>query len=115
MGLRAHFGGRGELLKQGLTSDPLHLYDIASAYPAQIAQLPSTEGGQWIYRKNPTREEIDQSNMLSVLRAETHNFKYDLPLYPFPFRTKYGAIMFPANVKGVYMRDDVVAAFKMAR
>jgi hypothetical protein len=111
-GLRAYFGGRGELLKQGLTWDILHLYDIASAYAAQIAQLPSMEGGKWVYCKNPTREEIDQSNMLSVLRVETYNFKYDLPFYPFPFRTKSGAIMFPANVKGVYMRDDVVAAFK---
>ena len=111
-GLRAYFGGRGELLKQGRTSDPLHLYDIASAYPAQIAQLPSMEGGKWVYRKNPTREEIEQSNMLSMFRVETYNFKFDLPFYPFPFRTKNGAIMFPANVKGVYMRDDVVAAFK---
>jgi hypothetical protein len=111
-GLRAFFGGRGELLKQGLTWDILHLYDIASAYPAQIAQLPSMEGGKWVYRKNPTREEIEQSNMLSMLRVETHNFRFDLPFYPFPFRTKNGAIMFPANVKGVYMRDDVVAAFK---
>ena len=111
-GLRAYFGGRDELLKQGRTSDPLHLYDIASAYPAQIAQLPSMEGGKWVYRKNPTREEIDQSNMLSMFRVETYNFKFDLPFYPFPFRTKNGAIMFPANVKGVYVRDDVVAAFK---
>jgi hypothetical protein len=111
-GLRAYFGGRGELLKQGLTWNILHLYDIASAYAAQIAQLPSMEGGKWVYRKNPTREEIDQSNMLSVLRVETYNFKYELPFYPFPLRTKSGAIMFPANVKGVYMRDDVVAAFK---
>ncbi len=111
-GLRAFFGGRGELLKQGLTWDILHLYDIASAYPAQIAQLPSMEGGKWVYRKNPTREEIEQSNTLSMLRVETHNFRFDLPFYPFPFRTKNGAIMFPANVKGVYMRDDVVAAFK---
>jgi hypothetical protein len=61
---------------------------------------------------NPTREEIEQSNMLSMFRVETHNFKFDLSFYPFPFRTKNGAIMFPANVKGVYMRDDVVAAFK---
>ena len=111
-GLRAFFGGRGELLKQGLTTAVLHLYDIASAYPAQIAQLPSMEGGKWVYRKNPTRDEIFESNMLSMLRVETHNFKFDLPFYPFSFRTKNGAIMFPANVKGVYMRDDVVAAFK---
>jgi hypothetical protein len=111
-GLRAYFGGRGELLQQGRTSDPLHLYDIASAYPAEIAQLPSMEGGKWVYRKNPTREEIDQANILSMLRVETYNFKYDLRLYPFPFRTKNGAIMFPANVKGVFMRDEVIGAFK---
>jgi hypothetical protein len=61
---------------------------------------------------NPTREEIEQSTMLSMFRVETHNFKFDLSFYPFPFRTKNGAIMFPANVKGVYTRDDVVAAFK---
>jgi DNA polymerase type B, organellar and viral len=111
-GFRGYFGGRGDLLMQGLTGDILHFYDIASAYPAQIAQLPSMEGGKWVYRKNPTREEIDQSNMLSMFRVETYNFKFDLPFYPFPFRTKNGAIMFPANVKGVYMRDDVVAALK---
>jgi hypothetical protein len=112
-GLRAFFGGRGELLMQGLTRIILHLYDIASAYPAQIAQLPSMEGGKWVYRKNPTREEIEQSNMLSMFRVETYNFKYDLPFYPFPFRTKTGAIMFPANVKGVYMRDEVIGGFQM--
>jgi hypothetical protein len=111
-GLRAYFGGRGELLKQGRTSGPLYLYDIASAYPAQIAQLPSMEGGKWEYRKNPTREEIYQSNVLSMFRVETHNFKYDLPFYPFASRTKNGAIMFPANVKGIYMRDEVIGGFK---
>jgi hypothetical protein len=50
--------------------------------------------------------------MLSMFRIKTHNFKYDLPSYPFPFRTWYGAIMFPANVKGVYMRDEVIGGFK---
>jgi hypothetical protein len=50
--------------------------------------------------------------MLSIFRVETHNLEYDLPFYPFPLRTKNGAIMFPANVKGVYMRDEVIGAFK---
>ena len=49
---RALFGGRGELMKQGLTGDILHVYDLSSAYPAQIAELPSMEGGEWVYRKN---------------------------------------------------------------
>ena len=112
-GFRAYFGGRQRASQaRPDAGDLLHLYDIASAYPEQITRLHSMEGGKWVYRKNPTREEIEQSNMLSMFRIETYNFKYDLPFYPFPFRTKNGAIMFPANVKGVYMGDDVVAAFK---
>jgi hypothetical protein len=70
------------------------------------------EGGKWVYRKNPTREEIEQSNMLSMFRVETYNFKYDLPFYLFPLRTKTSAIMFPANVKGIYMCDEVIGGFK---
>ena len=69
------------------------------------------EGGSSTWKK-PTRKEIEQSNMLSMFRAETHNFNYFLPFYPLPFRTKSGAIMFPADVRGVWMRDDVVGAFK---
>jgi hypothetical protein len=96
---RALFGGRGELMKQGLTGDVLHVYDLSSAYPAQIAELPSMQGGKWVHRKNPTREEIEQSNMLSMFGAETNNFNYFLLFYPLPFRVKSGAIAFPADVR----------------
>ena len=42
----AYFGGRIELLKQGyLEGGELQVYDIASAYPAAMAQFPSLAGG----------------------------------------------------------------------
>ena len=38
----AYFGGRIELLKQGYMENAvLHCYDIASAYPAGMVDLPS--------------------------------------------------------------------------
>jgi hypothetical protein len=45
---RAMFGGRIELLKQGLTGDELHVLDVASAYPAGMIELPSMAGGRWL-------------------------------------------------------------------
>ena len=45
----AYFGGRIELLKQGFLEDgSLHVYDIASAYPAAMVEFPSLAGGMWI-------------------------------------------------------------------
>ena len=47
----AFFGGRIELLKQGyVENDQLHIYDIASAYPAAMVEFPSLAGGEWINR-----------------------------------------------------------------
>ena len=44
----AFFGGHIEMLKQGyLENTPLHVYDIASAYPAEIAEFPGMKDGTW--------------------------------------------------------------------
>jgi hypothetical protein len=105
-------GGRNELVKQGRTRKTLYSDDISSAHPAQIAELPSMKRGRWVYCKNPTRDQIEQSNMLSMFRVATHRFRLDLPFYPLPYRNSDGSVMYPPFVNGVYMRDDVLAAFE---
>jgi hypothetical protein len=71
------------------------------------------EGGRWLWKKNPTREEIEGANILSVFKVETRHFNPRLPFYPLPFRTETGSIMFPPEINGGrYMRDDVIAALK---
>ena len=67
----ARAGGRIELCKQGVSRQAVYLYDIASAYPAIAVQLPGMGGGQWIYKKNPTREEVENSNILSMFKIKT--------------------------------------------
>ena len=43
----AYFGGRIELLKQGYVENArLHVYDIASAYPAAMVEFPSLARGE---------------------------------------------------------------------
>jgi hypothetical protein len=127
----SYYGARIELLKQGfLGSRSLHVYDIASAYPAAMIDFPSLADGEWISR--PGRE-IAQGS-LSELRAAVEAAscvsmykirfqfptyeKYDsdprravfIPFYPLPYREKRGGILFPASGYGWYMRDDVLAA-----
>jgi hypothetical protein len=76
---RAYFGGRIELCMQGIHRLKTYLYDLASAYPAIAVQMPSMEGGKWVRKINPTREEIEKSNILSMFRVKTRGFSADLP------------------------------------
>jgi hypothetical protein len=108
----AFIGGRNELIKQGRTRKTLYSNDISSAYPAQIAELPSMKGGSWVYCKNPTREQIERSNMLSMFRVATRRFRLNLPFYPLSYRNGDGSVMYPPFVNGIYMRDDVLGAFE---
>ena len=107
----AFFGGRIELLKQGVTTATLWSYDISSAYPGIIARLPSMKGGRWRIVKNPTLEEIEQANMLSMFKIVT-NFASGRPFYPLPFRNSDGSVMYPAQTRGVYMRDHALSLFE---
>jgi len=112
---RAYFGGRIELCKQGVHSQETYLDDVESAYPSIAVQLPSMEGGKWVRKINPTRDEIQKCNILSMFKVRTRGFATDLPFYPRPFRTERKSIMFPPQIfGGRYMRDDVIAAFEYA-
>lgn len=109
----ARFGGRIELCKQGVSHKPIYLYDLASAYPSICVTLPSMEDGRWLWKANPTREEIENSNILSMFKVTMRRYATDLPFYPLPFRTESGSIMFPPEiVGGRYQRDEVIGAFK---
>jgi hypothetical protein len=109
---RAYFGARIDLVKQGNHTGALYEYDIASAYPAIAAEIPTMKDGGWELVENPTREDVFNASALSMFEVKTHNYSEDLPSYALPFRTKSGAIMFPPIVWGYYMRDHVIAAYK---
>lgn len=87
---RAAFGGRNELLKRGEYAD-LHHYDINSAYPSAMRDLPSLAGKKWQYAKNPGVKFLeDKFGMVNVSWDISRN-----TIGPFPFRMKQGYILFP--------------------
>ncbi len=110
--LRAYFGGRVDLVKQGNHQDVIHEYDLSSAYPSFAVELPNMKSGRWEKVINPTREQVETASMVSMFHVKTHAYENDLPFYALPFRAENGSIYYPPIVEGIYMRDHVIAAFK---
>ena len=127
----AYYGGRIELLKQGfIAGGSLHVYDIASAYPAAMVEFPSLASGEWINRPgaevpagllSELRATLEAASCLSMFKIRFQFPSYEayhpdarravfIPFYPLPYRDKRGGILFPASGYGWYMRDDVLAA-----
>ena len=124
----AYHAGHIEMMKHGwLENGSLHVYDIASAYPAAIVELPSMKGGDWtkggyieIHSLKALRATIESASMLSMFKVRFNFPKYEkkhadpakavfVPFYPLPYRCKGGGIIYPAHGYGWYMRDDVLA------
>ena len=128
---RAYTGGRIETLKQGFTEGgSLHVYDIASAYPAALVEFPSLASGAWIDTKGKEiacgsllelRVAIEARSPVSMFKIRFQFPAYEkynpdprkavfIPFYPLPYREKRGGILFPASGYGWYTRDDALAA-----
>lgn len=104
----AFYGGRIECAAVGEFNqpvrDPLRDYDINSAYPFAISNLPWWDAEDLRYV-----EGFDHKNRIGMYLVEWKcppgcNF------YPFPFRSKTGNVFYPREGKGWYMDPEVNAA-----
>lgn len=86
---RSYFGARFEILKRGYIGTA-HLYDINSAYPYVLANIPDITKGKW--RKS--KKILDNAH-LGFFKIECNilDCKY---IPPFPFRTN-GMLIFPSG------------------
>jgi hypothetical protein len=90
----AYFGGRFEQFKAGHHDGKVYVYDIRSAYPYQIQNLPSLANAQW--------EPSDGSDFdpdaygLWLCEYDGGNAGYLSP-HPLPWRSRNGNVGFPAN------------------
>ena len=128
---RAYTGGRIETIRQGFAEGRrLHVYDIASAYPAALVEFPSLASGEWISTKgkeipcsslHELRVAIEAASHVSMFKIRFQFPAYEkcdrdprkavfIPFYPLPYREKRGGILFPASGYGWHVRDDVLAA-----
>ncbi len=94
-----YYGGRFEISRIGFV-EPVHEYDLASAYPWAMSELPCLEHGRWIHE--PTNNAEAQ-----ILRV---SFTTSRPWGPFPYRDPDGVILYPWSGRGWYWASEVLEA-----
>jgi hypothetical protein len=98
----AYAGGRFELFKLGYYRGTVYEYDIRSAYPSIIAELPDLTKGTWDY------VESFEPGSFGVWRVDYVSPYGDDSTLPEPLfcRSKTGTISFPHQVKGWYWTPE---------
>jgi hypothetical protein len=93
----AYYGGRFEITAHGPIRQPVHEYDINSAYPAVIRHLPCLLHGRW-EESNPDSPGI----RLGHVRWNVGK----VPFGPLPHRSRQGDITFPQMGSGWYWSPE---------
>lgn len=102
----AYAGGRFELFRIGWHHDKVYAYDIRSAYPSAIANLPSLSSGEWRHVDNPSRV-----SDYGVYRIRfQHSELFSTRPMPYFFRDIRGAIHYPNTVEGWYWSPEAAMA-----
>lgn len=105
-GQYAYYGGRFENAMHGTVPGKMYNYDINSAYPYAIAEMPCLLHGQW------TRGEGDpgelQEGSLRLARAKVKGRSNYLG--PLPYRNTHGGVLFPTELIGWYWQSEIDAA-----
>lgn len=102
----SYYGGRFEIFYHGTHTGTSWEYDIQSAYPHSISQLPCLCTVEWL--ESP-HSQIDWDNPLTLVYATVEaRSEY---IGPVPHRTPRGSIVYPAKTTGWYRAVELHAAF----
>lgn len=99
----AYFGGRIEAFKLG-SFENVYSYDIASAYPHAIVDLPATRDNRFVYS-------ADYRKGFGVWHVR-FKFPKSIGIGIFPFRMADGSIKFPLSGEGWYWSPEVQVALE---
>jgi hypothetical protein len=104
----AYYGGRFETTRCGLVAEPVHEFDLNSAYPAAMQQLPCLVHGRW--RKASSSELARTRSALFVapvhFRHPRETFICGLPIRS----PKDGRLSWPREGRGVYWSPEIRSA-----
>jgi hypothetical protein len=94
----AYFGGHFEQFKAGHYEGKVYLYDINSAYPYHIANLPSLAGAEWEYTS------AYDSKAIGVWLVNYEDYTNNhIPSHPLPWRSAKGQVGFPTHNRQVWI------------
>lgn len=105
----AYFGGRFEVCLTGYSSENVYEYDINSAYPWALQDVPSLAGGRWVTHTGYHDPGTDFVLHYVVFTGHINNVNRP---YPLPFRKQDGNVSFPRHVVGWYWGPEVAVAQK---
>jgi hypothetical protein len=112
----AYYGGRFEVTRTGAIQGPVYEYDIRSAYPAAMGELPCLEHGRWV----PASVEWLRKAPDDALFVAPVRFNHDPSpsgerrnLCGLPLRKRDGRLCWPVEGNGVYWAPEIRAAAKL--
>lgn len=104
----AFFGGRFENAVVGVV-EALHVWDIASAYPAAMVTLPCLRHGEWRHHKRVRRLGTLSNATMVYVRWDAWPSQLR-PFGPLPYRCQDGDLIYPLSGEGWYWIEEVRAA-----
>lgn len=100
---RSYYGGRFELFQHGIVPGESHEYDIQSAYPDAIRNLPCLCRGEWV-RMERVPDMTDPLTLVECTVLGSND-----AIGPLPHRLKTGAIIYPRVTRGWYRAVELKA------
>lgn len=100
----AYAGGRIEVCKIGTHNGPVYDYDVNSAYPSVMVDLPCMAHGEWI-----TGMDEPVPSGFTLVHC-SYEFAENLRFYPFFYRTDKMQISYPQRGEGWYWYPEYEAA-----
>ena len=98
----AYAGGRFEVIRFGHFTKPAYEYDVNSAYPTALLQVPDLNHGTWVQ---------GESSDFALYRLRYHWPRSDIPA-PLFRRLKTGVVHFPTRGDGWYWSPEYNAALE---
>lgn len=106
-----YYGGRIEAFQYGRAGATIYHYDINSAYPAALVNLPNIGRGAWSHQENPVFSRCPEMTLFRV-QWDVGNEK----ICPFPYRSKMQRkILYPSRGESWVWYPEVFAALNAAR
>lgn len=100
----AYCGGRFEVIKYGSVTQQCFEYDINSAYPTAMLELPDLTHGHWMHKGRGAK-----FGRFSLVHIRSRFARADIPA-PLWIRDERGSIFYPQCVDGWYWAPEAQAA-----
>jgi len=108
---QSFFGGYIYAFTVGSVNQRVYHYDLHSAYPSKMVQLPSLQGGYWEKIDNPSKDDIFSSSMVSLVNVDVvqKGALKNRPTLPVRYKSK---VFYSNNVSWTYNVEFVKVMMK---